>query len=127
MRAKLFFIIAISLFILCLNKPGAGEVNEPVELLFFYSPHCHYSIQVEKEVMPKIKEKYGGRLKIKKINIDEQDNLKEFLAIQEEYEYEPPTTAVPTILIGKKFLVGLFEIRDNLETLIDSALKVKDK
>lgn len=109
--------IAAAAFLL----PVLAQCAQPPEIKLFYSPHCSVCIKLKKEFLPEIKQKYGGSIVWKELNIDEDKAaLAEFYAVAARHKKEKP--AIPAIEAGNYFFVGKKEISLGLDMAIKSAL-----
>ncbi len=88
-----------------------------VEVYLFYSPHCGHCIRLEKEFIPQLQEKYKDKIALRYMDITKEENLKALIALSKTYKVEH--SAVPTVFVGNSCLVGVKDIENNLESLID--------
>ena len=127
MKLKALSLILFVLFpaIALSQTKESAQTEEPVELLLFSSLHCRPCEVVKKELLPKIKEKYGAKIKIKELDTGQPDNYLRLLELGEEYNWHPAEILAPTIFINGKFLVGSDKIKSYLAIYIDTALSIK--
>ncbi len=97
----------------------ASNEEKPVLIRVFHLPTCKACVTVIHDVIPPIANKYGAKLKWEYIDISDEENYKLFLRVEKKVAKE---LASPTVLIGKKALVGLTENADLLEKTIDEEL-----
>ena len=99
------------------------DIHKP-EVIFFYSSHCKVCLELKKEFIPLIKEKYVGRVNWTELNIQEnKENLSKLMSIS--LNLRKHEGVVPTILVGDTLLVGKNEIKDNLTSAITLAISAK--
>ena len=97
----------------------AQTQEKPLLIRVFHLPTCKACIKVIHDVIPPIAEKYGDRVKWEYIDISDEANYKRFLQLEKKVD---KSLSNPTVLIGKKALVGLTEIADLLGKSIDEEL-----
>lgn len=125
--ALLFFFIYFSKFDIAQAKEKINHVRRTplftekssnvVKLKLFYTSTCKYCIALKKDFLPKIISKYKDKIEIEYLNIADRENFKLYLALEKEFNVK---MRVPSILVGNKLLVGSTQIKDNLESILDS-------
>ena len=113
-----FFILAISLL------PFFALAREPAklpELTVFYSPGCHNCTKIKKEIMPLIEKEFSGRIKIEYRDVDDIENYKLMLSLEEEGNVKIKNT-MPVFHFEGHFLNGKGEVKNALEQIILLAL-----
>lgn len=97
------------------------QVRKP-ELTVFYSNHCKICMMINKEFLPKLRQRYADRIIWKELETgDNGDNLALLYIIFEEHKKDSPS--VPSILVDNRvLLVGKTNIEQNLEKEIEAAL-----
>ncbi|MCD6229141.1 MAG: hypothetical protein J7K17_06705, partial [Candidatus Omnitrophica bacterium] len=111
------------LFLLCI--PWLAFAREKVEVLFFYSPQCKACLEVKNKFLPEFLGKYQDIVEVKFLNVYKPENLSFLVSLSNRFKKEK--VRVPAVLVGDKFLVGLFQIEDNLERLVNLAFKKEMK
>ncbi len=96
-----------------------AERQDQLLVTIFHMPSCKACQKVISDIIPSISEKYGDKVNWSYVDITGEINYKRFLALQEESGKHLGT---PTILIGKKVIVGVTEAADSLDKTIESAL-----
>jgi len=110
------------------NDNLAAPVNPKEEgklrVSFFYSSHCKVCMDLEKEFLPSIKEKYKNNVTWEEL--DTSNNSASLIKlITLSARLKGVDGHVPSILIGDTLLVGKDEIKSRLVDAIDLALKTK--
>lgn len=121
MKNKLIFVLAISLLstlFLSFNKAQSEDI--PV-LMVFYSPGCHRCINVKKNVLPQIEEKYKGRIDLRYYDTTDIKNYTFLLSLKEKYNKNVELD-LPVFFMGNDMINGLGNVKAGLEFLIDSSL-----
>jgi cytochrome c biogenesis protein CcdA len=114
-KFALVFFLLIPLLVYCENKP---------QVTFFYSLHCQKCLQLKREFLVTIKDKYKDKLEWKELDINaDPNNLSSLIYIGARFGKKE--ALVPSILIGNIFLVGKSAIEKDLERAIKIALKEK--
>jgi cytochrome c biogenesis protein CcdA len=120
MRLKIPILILFLLF--PATALSQTQTDKPVEILLFTSTHCHPCQEVENEVIPRLKEKYGGKINIQELDFDKPENYVRLLELQDKYDWHPTRDLTPTLFINGKFLVGSDNINKYSNIYIDSEL-----
>jgi len=102
-----------------------AKTDEPLEVILVTSAQCHACQMVKENVIPRIKEKYKDKIKIKEIDFSDPEGFLEFLALQDRYDWRPEENKTPTVCVEGKFLIGSGDIDNYLEMYIDTALSVR--
>lgn len=107
-------------------KPAAQppkDTNKP-DVILFYSQHCKICLELKKEFLPAIKEKYAAKVNWQELNIQEnKENLVKLMSVSMRLRNHEGL--VPSILIGDTLLVGKTEIKDQLIGTLDLAISAK--
>ncbi|MFA5271351.1 MAG: hypothetical protein WC412_03300 [Candidatus Omnitrophota bacterium] len=99
------------------------DAHKP-DVIMFYSPHCKLCLELKKEFLPAIKEKYIGKVNWQELNVQEnKENLVKLMSISMRLKNQE--ALVPSILVGDTLLVGKIEINDKLVGAIDLAISAK--
>jgi cytochrome c biogenesis protein CcdA len=112
---KIFFILSI---FLVFSAPAYTQ-NKPTVTLF-HSSHCNVCLKLKEELLPPLREKYKDDVNWQMLNTDDSENLALLKSVTDYFQREQ--ALVPSVLIGKNFLVGLYEIRDGLDKAIAESL-----
>ena len=116
-------LIAVILTLLVLfSVPAFSQEDNALEVLLFSSAHCHPCQEIKKEFIPRIKERYKGRIKLIDLDFERPENLARLMYLQDRYNWHPEKNQTPTIFVNGKFLVGSDEIKEYLALYIDTAL-----
>ena len=100
------------------NKEGK------LQIIVFYSPHCKICMELEKEFLPSIKEKYKNKVTWEDLNTSGNSaNLVKLVTLS--VRLRNVDGRVPSVLIGDRLLIGRDEIKSKLVTSIELALKAK--
>ena len=123
-------IVFVILFFI-LSLPGTGAAAEqPVapkpEVIFFYSVTCHECNKLENEFLPRVRERYGGKINLEMREIGDIENYKLLIALKERYSVTKQQ-GPPVIFVDGYFLWGRDEIQQKLFPLIDTALYKETK
>ncbi len=121
MKKIFFYSVLIGLTSLFINSIGyCKDPSSGKKLLItiYYSRHCGACLKVENEVLPTIIKKYGAYIQLIQKEIGEKKNLEELM------NYNPKGT-VPTIKIYDKIYVGVEQIQENLEKVIQDFISGK--
>ena len=115
-------ILLFLLFIL----PIFSYAAEKIPVTYFYSSHCSACLSLKKEFMPLIKEKYKDKIEWRELSVqDNQDALSLLVALSEQFGHK--NAMIPSVVVGRTFLVGTGQIKQGLETGIISAFSSKSK
>ncbi len=120
MKERTLKILLIGICSLFLNTNFLYSASpKRIEIKFFFSPTCRHCLKIKKEFLPKIEERYKGLIRIEYLNVREQKNHELFLSLLKGAKRK----AVPTVVIGDKYLVGANQIKKTLPLLIEYYLK----
>jgi len=97
-----------------------GPVKLP-ELTVFYSPGCHNCTKIKKEIMPLIEKEFSGRIKIEYRDVDDIENYKLMLSLEEKDNVKIENT-MPVFHFEGYFLNGKGEVKNALGQIITRAL-----
>jgi len=93
-----------------------------VYAVLFYSPTCFHCAKLEKEVLPKLQEKYGNKLVIVRVNVISAAGSEIYEKALDRFKVPENRIRVPALIIGETFLVGTVEIPEKSPGLINAAL-----
>ncbi|MDD5654020.1 MAG: hypothetical protein PHR91_00045 [Candidatus Omnitrophica bacterium] len=121
---KSLVLIVLSAAFFLLGSAVALKAQEKYssapKLVIFYSPACNHCLKVRSEFMPRIEAKYNGVIEVKYLDLDNLDNYKYLLSLQEKYAC--PRKILPIIYMQGRFLD--VEARDpaQIEYFIEGSL-----
>lgn len=138
---RILLIIALTIAPFCvypevvkssIDTPG-NNTNQAVsisrkegglQVIVFYSPHCKICMELEKEFLPSIKERYKNNVTWEEL--DTASNSADLIKlITLSVRLRNINGHVPSILVGDSLLIGRDEIKSKLVHSIDLALKAK--
>jgi uncharacterized membrane protein len=127
MKAHLSIRIKFILLLLILLPAGlwppapAGAQNTAVvQAVLFYRSTCSHCIQLVREALPSILEKYGDRLQIFYCNVSLPAGDALFTSAIEKFSIK--TIGTPTLVVGETVLIGSKNIEEQFPGLIDTGL-----
>lgn len=98
--------------------------SDPVaRAVLFYSPTCPHCLDVIRDHLPPMAERYGDRLALAGLNVAEPAGQRLYQAMVDHFLLPRERMGVPTLAIGAEVLVGAGEIRERLPGLVDRALE----
>lgn len=90
-----------------------------IRVFFFYSPDCSVCVEIKKEFLPPIIDKYN--LDVEYLSLDVPENMKFLMRIEKELkDYD---NSVPVIVIGRYILGNDKEIRERLVPLLEAGVE----
>jgi len=99
--------------------------NGPLKVLVFYAVGCRSCMEVERDILPGIEEKYGDRIAIEKYDIGISRNYAQMISLEKMYGAEGGY--VPEIIVSRYVLMGEQEIKAGLDKAIEKALLESQK
>ncbi|MBP7088122.1 MAG: hypothetical protein KBB01_02345 [Candidatus Omnitrophica bacterium] len=103
--------------------PIFSYCQDKTTVTLFYSPHCGVCLKIKEELLPSLKEKYEGKVNWQMLNTVDSENLALLESISSYFQKEK--ALIPSVLVGKNFLVGLYEIEGKLDQAIATSLSEK--
>ena len=100
--------------------------KEMPTLIVFHSSGCHSCIRIKKEVMPGIEKEFKGKVVIDYRNIDDIENYKLFLGLEEKYHVQAGN-AFPIFFFEGEFLNGQGNVGRNLKVLLTRPVTITGK
>ncbi|MDD4182449.1 MAG: hypothetical protein PHT53_01305 [Candidatus Omnitrophica bacterium] len=95
-----------------------------ISVIVFYSPHCKICMELEKEFLPPIKEKYKNKVTWEDLDTSANStNLIKLITLSVRLRND--NGHIPSVLVGDNLLIGREEIKAKLIDSIDRALKTK--
>lgn len=118
---RFVFIFAIACT-LALNLSSVFAVST-VRAVLFYSPRCGHCHVVMTEHLPPVQQRFGDRLQIVMINVDQPQGAALYREAISTYAIPEARRGVPTMIIGDTVLVGSVEIPQRLPGLVETLLE----
>ncbi len=101
---------------------GDKEFNgTPLRVFVFYSPGCRACMEIEKDFLPGIEEKYGSLIAVEQYDVSVLKNYEQMMKLEELYGVEDGGY-VPEVIVSEYVLMGKEEIEANLGQTIEKAL-----
>ena len=118
-KTRFVFVPIFILSFLFVPYISYGHTNTIKErkLIVFYSPSCHNCIRVEKAIMPGIKVEFKSVFRIEYCNIDDIENYKLLLSLEEKYRLKI-RNILPVFYSEGRFVNGQGYVRKNLERML---------
>ncbi len=116
MRKRIVIALGVLLVVFSASRVQA---EEKLVVRVFHLPTCKACVKTIEAIIPPVAAKYGDRLSWQYIDISEEENYKQYLALERQLDR---SLATPTILIGSRVLVGMTQIADRLDQDISQAL-----
>lgn len=125
---KLVFIAAVSAFFVCpvISFCQDQPRKDPAKLLFFYSPTCNHCASARKNLIPRIEERFKGRVEIDYRDITDIENYKMLISLQEKYP-KAGNNQLPVFFFEGNIISGEKEVNENLIKVIDGSLNAAPK
>jgi len=95
------------------------------KLIIFYSPGCHNCFRAEEEIARKMESGFKSDLKIEYRNVDNIENYKLLLALEEIYQPKI-RNILPVFYYEGHFVNGKGHVRKNLENMLTSPAVLLD-
>lgn len=95
----------------------------PLRIVVFGTPYCETCRDVD-QFLPSVKEQWGERVAIEKINVATPDGAKLFDSYMKQYNTRG--LPIPTVFVGRKYLIGSRMIIDDLNKTIRDQLSRKN-
>jgi len=116
MKSRIFlillFIFTLTFNLVSLSYSKENTSNSPV-LIVFYSPGCHSCIHIKNEIMPAIELKFKGKIDVEYRDIDNIENYKLMLSLEEKY-HAKVNNSLPVFFFEGHFLNGQGNVKNNL-------------
>jgi len=98
--------------------------EDRISVIVFFSPHCKICMELEKEFLPPIKEKYKNKVTWEDLDTSvNSTNLIKLITLSVRLRND--NGHIPSVLVGDNLLIGREEIKAKLIDSIDRALKTK--
>ena len=116
-------VIAWVLGVLCVAYGSAIWAAPPVvRAVLFFSPTCPHCHEVMANDLPPLFEKYGERLAIIAVDVRRPDGRALYQAAIQQFDLTDDQRGIPTLIIGKRVLIGSDEIPRQLPGLVEAYL-----
>ncbi|MFC1708607.1 hypothetical protein ACFL2J_00910 [Candidatus Omnitrophota bacterium] len=115
MKRSIFFLWIFLFSLLIVFGNSNALADEKLEVKIFHSINCKYCIDLKKDFLPKVLPKYEDKIEVEYLDIAKPENLQMFVALEKRFGVK---ARIPSILIGKNFLVGSAQIRSGLEPIL---------
>lgn len=119
-RAVLSFLLFVAGPMAAQEAPAAE--GPTVRAVLFYSPSCPHCRQVMTVDLPPLLERYGEALQIAAVNVATQGGQSLYLGTVRHLNVPPERLGVPTLVVGRRVLVGALEIPRDLPGIVDNGL-----
>ena len=108
-------ILALSFIFSTFTSYGQAHASKERKLTIFSSPGCHNCIRIDKEIMPAIETEFKDGLKIEYRNVDDIENYKLLLSLEEKYQSKI-RNILPVFYFEGRFVNGKGYVKKNLES-----------
>lgn len=118
-RIKIFWALAVVwvfLFQGFLQHAPAQDAKKV--LLVFYSPSCQHCQKARTTYLPKLQERFGGKLIIDYRNIDDIENYKLLLSFKEKYNYKDDGM-LPVLYLDGEFLLKDKDLENTVARILN--------
>ena len=102
----------------------SGAARGAVQLDFFYEPGCHDCERIEKEVLPKIRERFGNSCEIQSYDIGVETNFLYLLRLEDAAGHESPER--PYLVVEKQHFFGPAPEVEELCSVIFQSLEANE-
>jgi len=104
--------------------PASPKEEAKLAVIVFYSVHCKICMELEKEFLPPLKEKYKNKITWEELETSSNSaNLMRLVTLSVRLRNDDGH--VPSILVGNQLLIGKEEIKNKLAGSIDRELAAK--
>ncbi|MDP8229937.1 MAG: cytochrome c biogenesis protein CcdA [Candidatus Gorgyraea atricola] len=100
---------------------GSLLFDRPLKVLVFYTAGCKACMDIEKELLPEIKQKYGDAITLEHLDIGTTKNFEYMTKLENLYGIEGGY--VPEVIVSGYVLMGKEEIFSRLDEVIHDALE----
>jgi hypothetical protein len=90
------------------------------KLIIFFSPSCYHCLKVRSEFMPRIEAKYKGVIEAEYLNLDDLENYKLLLSLEEKYT--PGQKGLPIFYMQGRFMDEEIRNPGQIEYFIEESL-----
>jgi hypothetical protein len=96
--------------------------ERPLKVLVFYSTGCRACMEIERDLLPDIEQKYGDAIAIEQYDIGLPENYEQMTRLEKLYGIEGGGY-VPEVVVSRYVLMGKEEIFSRLDEAIHDALE----
>ncbi|MBU0502792.1 MAG: hypothetical protein V1842_04365 [Candidatus Omnitrophota bacterium] len=94
--------------------------------MFFYSPACNHCASARQNLIPRIEERFKGRIEIDYRDITNIENYKMLISLQEKYS-KSGNIILPVFFFEGNIVSGEKDVNENLIRVIDNSLNASPK
>ncbi len=103
------------------SSAAVTESPDALRVLYFYSPGCPSCREVQETLLPELRERWGDRIRIEEIDIDETRGYGRLLAAREHYGVEDKRSPF-SFFIGESVVLGRGDLGRRINQAIQQAL-----
>lgn len=110
------------------NKTALAEAAETskIRVIYFQSPDCSKCDKI-KPFIEEIKKEYDDRINFLEHNVKEKEECRQlFFHFASTYNVPEEKAGMPLVFVGKDYLTGPEDIKNNLESKIEQKIKNKE-
>jgi len=119
-RIVSMFILTLSLLFVSSFAYAKEQIESLPKLIVFHSPGCHNCERIKKDVIPVIDKEFKDRIKIEYRDIDDIENYKLMLSLEEKYHAKIKDVS-PIFFFEGHLLNGEGDVKKNLISLLTAA------
>ncbi|MCX5697626.1 MAG: hypothetical protein NTU54_06655 [Candidatus Omnitrophica bacterium] len=124
MRKSIFGFVFFGLLVLIpFFAFGQPPQEKKHELVIFYSPGCHECVKLKNDILPQLVNKFRRLLKVTYLSIDQIENYKMLLALEDQYKVSV-RNAVPILFMEGRFLEAENKPAKTVETFIERSINI---
>lgn len=92
----------------------------PLQVMVFYSPGCRACTEIERDILPAIRQRYGDSIAVRQYDISLTENYEHMIMLEKLYGVEGGSA--PEIIVSRYVLMGKEDIAGRLDATIQKAL-----
>ncbi|MFA5038065.1 MAG: hypothetical protein WC732_00110 [Candidatus Omnitrophota bacterium] len=122
LKIKIAVVLAVLFlsFFRPLDARGQEDAaGNPLEVRVFHQIHCLACAKLKHDVLPGLRQKYGSRVEWVFLDIGDKEHYETYLQLEKDLG-KPIGT--PTVVVGRRVLVGLAKNVDSLDKVIEEEL-----
>ncbi|MBU1852657.1 MAG: metallophosphoesterase [Candidatus Omnitrophica bacterium] len=96
--------------------------ERPLKVFVFYSPSCRSCMEIDRDLLPGIREKYSDKIVLGHYDVSIQENYEQMLRLEKMYGLEEEGGYVPEVIVSGYILTGEKDIVSKLDKVIQKAL-----
>jgi len=100
----------------------SSPASPVVRAVLYWAEGCGHCEEVLDGVLPRLQQKYGPRLEVRRIEVLTLEDITGFFEVAEAYGFAKGEAEVPFLLIGERALMGVDQISGELPGLIETYL-----